>query len=154
MSVSQKCQYALRAVFELGKRPAGEPVTIGIIAKAQAIPARFLESILLQLRQGGFVESRRGAHGGYILARSAKELSVGEIIRFIDGPVGPVKCVSEKPQSNCPLQGNCAFMAMWAQARDAVAKVYDKTTFQNLIDEEKAASAKYVGNYSTVISSN
>lgn len=147
MTVTQKCQYALRAVFELAKRHGGGPTTIAQIAEAQAIPARFLELILRQLRQGGFVESRRGIQGGYLLAVAPQALSVGEIIRFVDGPVAPVRCVADSKGIDCPLYGNCAFMGMWSRARDAVAGVYDETTFQDLIEQELASADRYVARY-------
>ena len=146
MSISQKCQYALRAVFELAKRDGTGPTTIAEIAEAQAIPPRFLELILGQLRQGGFVESRRGVRGGYLLAAPRQSLSVGEIIRFVDGPIAPVRCVAGSKDTDCPLHGNCAFMGMWGRARDAIAGVYDETTFQDLMDQEQA-SAGYVASY-------
>ena len=147
MSISQKCQYGLRAVFELAKRRGNEPTSVGQIAEVQAIPPRFLELILGQLRQGGFVESRRGVHGGYLLTMDPARLYVGQIIRFIDGPVAPVSCVVANKESDCPLRGNCAFMSMWSRARDAVAGVYDQTSFQDLIEEEAAAAERYVGSY-------
>ncbi|MCK4849757.1 MAG: Rrf2 family transcriptional regulator [Phycisphaerae bacterium] len=149
MNVSQKCQYALRAVFELAKYWGGGlgPISVSEIAKTQAIPPRFLELILGQLRQGGFVESRRGVHGGYLLPMDPARLYVGQIIRFIDGPVAPVRCVAGNKENDCPLRGNCAFMSMWSRARDAVAGVYDQTSFQNLIEEEAAAAERYVASY-------
>ena len=147
MSVSQKCQYGLRAVFELAKRRGNGPTTVSQIAEVQAIPPRFLELILGQLRQGGFVESRRGVHGGYLLTADPAELCVGEIIQFMDGPIAPVRCIAGDKESSCALLGNCAFMSMWCRARDAVAEVYDKTSFQNLIDEETVAVEKYVASY-------
>ena len=147
MSVSQKCQYGLRAIFELAKHQGRGPRSMSQIAEVQAIPPRFLELILGQLRQGGFVESRRGVHGGYLLAIEPAKLSVGQIIRFIDGPVAPVRCVAGTKESDCPLVGNCAFMGMWSRARDAVSEVYDQTSFQDLIEEEAATAAKYVASY-------
>ncbi len=147
MSVSQKCQYALRAVFELARRFGDGPTSIREIADIQAIPPKFLELILVQLRKGGFVESRRGVHGGYLLDESPRDISAGEIIRFIDGPVAPVRCISDGHESDCPLYGECAFMDMWTRARDVVAEVYDSTTFQDLIDAQLAASEKYVPSY-------
>ena len=147
MSISQKCQYALRAVFELAKRQGEGLTTIGRIAQAQAIPPKFLELILGQLRHSGFVESRRGIHGGYFLATSPAALAVGEIIRFVEGPFAPVRCVVGSKGIDCPLHGNCAFMSMCERARDAVAEVYDTTTFQDLIDEEYAAHNEYVASY-------
>lgn len=147
MSVSQKCQYALRAVFELAKRRGNGPTTVAEIAEAQGIPPRFLELILGQLRHGGFVESRRGAKGGYLLAVPPSSLHVREVLEYVDGPVAPVRCVLGEEKAECPLEGNCAFMGMWGRARDAVAKVYDETSFEDLIEEERANNDKYVASY-------
>ena len=148
MLISQKCQYALRAVFELAKRKGQGPVKIAEIAKVQAIPPRFLEVILSQLKQGGFVASQRGSEGGYYLVRGPYELPVGEVIGFVQGPVGPVGCVSETAAENsCPLYGDCAFLPMWEKAKKAVSDVYDNTTFRDLIDEEKRRTKGYVPTY-------
>ena len=147
MSVSQKCQYALRAMLELSKRPGRWPTTISEIARAQAIPAKFLELILGELKHGGFVRSRRGRAGGYLLVGWPTDVAVGKVMRFVDGPVAPVKCVAGDQEVDCPLRGNCAFMGMWSEARDAVARVYDGTTFQDLVDAETAARKQYVPSY-------
>ena len=147
MSVSQKCQYALRAVFELARRFGDGPTSIREIADIQAIPPKFLELILVQLRKGGLVESRRGVRGGYLLDGPPKDICAGEIIRFIDGPVAPVRCVSDDHESDCPLYDDCAFMGMWTRARDAVAEIYDSTTFQDLLDAQPTAPGKYVPSY-------
>jgi len=147
MTVSQKCQYALRAVFELAKRSGAGPTSIGEIAAKQAIPRRFLELILNELRQGGFVESRRGVQGGYLLALAPADLSVGEIIRFVDGPLAPARCVGDE-DCDCPMLGNCAFMDLWKRARDAVSEVYDNTTFEDLLETERAGAEKGAPNYS------
>ena len=93
------------------------------------------------------MESRRGVHGGYLLAVDPARLYVGEIIRFIDGPIAPVSCMLAGNESDCPLHGNCAFMGLWSRARDAVAEVYDQTSFQDLIEEEVAAAKEYVASY-------
>ena len=146
-AISQKCQYALRAVLELAKRPGKSLTTIAEIAAAQAIPPRFLEQILAQLRQTGYVESRRGAEGGYQLSVSPRMLTAGEIIRSIEGRIAPVKCVEGNGETSCPLHENCAFMSMWARARDAVAAVFDGTTFQDLIEEQQAAVGKGAASY-------
>jgi Rrf2 family protein len=147
MGISRKCQYALRAVFELAKRRGQGPTRIGDMAKAQAIPQPFLGLILAELKSGGFVESVRGPHGGYLLTVPPNALRVGEIIRFVDGPVAPVDCVGSGKAATCPLRSDCAFMSMWKRARDAVAEVYDATTFQALIDAEGAAAQPYVASY-------
>ena len=149
MYVSQKCQYALRAIFELSQRLERVPVRTADIAEAQAIPPKFLESILGELRQGGFVESRRGARGGYLLLRRPDRVTVGEVIRFVDGPVAPVRCVTEAEPTDCRLysNGGCAFIGMWRRARDAGNEVFDGTTFQDLIDEDPSSAGQCVADY-------
>jgi Rrf2 family cysteine metabolism transcriptional repressor len=133
--ISQKCQYALRSVFELAKRSGSSPTPTSVLAGAQAIPARFLESSLADLRRGGLVNSRRGARGGYVLACDPKTLPVGRVIRLIEGPLSPVDC--DQAEGGCALSGGCAFMELWDRAQRAVEEVYDQTTFQDLIDREQ-----------------
>ena len=143
MSVSVKCQYALRSLFELSKRKR-EPLTpIQEIAAAQAIPVRFLENILNQLRQGGFVESRRGKKGGFTLARSPSEITVLDIVSFIDGPVYAFHCEGKEPLKKCPLGPSCVFMPLWQRARHALETVYANTTLQDLLDSESSCSISY-----------
>ena len=86
MQTSVKGEYALQAIFDLAAQTQGEPVKIADIARRQKIPQKFLELILAGLKQGGFVESRRGAEGGYLLARPAGAITVGEVLRSVDGP--------------------------------------------------------------------
>ncbi len=148
MLISQKCQYALRAIFELAKRSDQGPVKIAQIAEVQAIPVRFLEVILSQLKQGRFVASRRGSRGGYILTRSPAELTVGEVMQFMQGPVGPVDCVAVGSKDKCRLYGSCAFLPMWESVQRAISDVYDNITFQYLVEQEKQRSDKPVVDYS------
>src|SRR5437870_10820520 len=84
MNISVKSDYALRAVFDLASQPQGDPVKIADIARRQRIPQKFLELILASLKQGGFVESRRGAEGGYRLARAPENITVGQVLQFIE----------------------------------------------------------------------
>jgi len=145
--VSQKCQYAIRAIFELARRYGRGPVKISDIAEAQAIPLRFLEVILSQLRRVGFVQSKRGAEGGYFLARHPDLVMVGEIIQFMEGPQVPVACMTDLAAAACSLQGNCAFIGMYKRAAKALSDVYDRTSFQDLVDNDtkmrNAASLTY-----------
>ncbi|MHC4199380.1 MAG: RrF2 family transcriptional regulator [Planctomycetota bacterium] len=146
--VPQKTQYALRAVFELAKRYGQGPVKISDAAEAQAIPPRFLEVILNQLKRAAFLESRRGREGGYLLTRRPAELSVGEVMRSMQGDMSPVDCVADGSKSRCPLHGDCVFLPMWRRAGKAAADVYDSTTFQDLIEEESKRSREYIPGYS------
>ena len=140
MQVSQKSQYTLRALFELAKRQGTEPVTVAEIADAQAIPARFLELILQGLRGDGMVASRRGNKGGYVLAVSPETTTVGDVIRAVDGSLAPVKCVVGRSDKHCRLKNRCAFMGVWHRAQKALEEVYDNTTLQDLIDDERTAA--------------
>ncbi len=133
-SVSQKCQYALRALFELARRYETGPAKISDIAQSQAIPIRFLEVILNQLKQGGFAESRRGKEGGYSLSRPPAEITMGEVIRFIEGPIAPVECVNGNAWEKCPLFQECIFLPIWLQAQKALADIYDGYTFYDLVE--------------------
>lgn len=139
MMLSQKCQYGLRAVLELAKRMGDGPVRIAEIAKNQAIPTRFLEVILNQLKQGGFVESRRGSAGGYLLSRSPATFSVGEIIRFIEGPLSPVQCLTHTSDEECPLKIGCAFLPLWEKVKSTVEDIYNSATFEDLVQKERIA---------------
>ena len=130
----------------MARRYGSGPVKIGEIAEAQAIPSRFLEVILGELKQGGFTRSRRGRKGGYVLAHKPAGLAVGQIIRFSEGPVGPVTCASAG-QTHCPLRDDCVFLPMWDRVREAMSDVYDTTTFQDLVDEQRRKQGKYVPSY-------
>jgi len=137
MQVSQKSRYALRALFDLALRYGEGPTRIADIAQRQAIPPRFLEGILNHLRQAGLVSSIRGARGGYMLSRAPSEISVGEMMRVTEGPLAPTGCVNDPEGEKCPLYPNCSFLPMWQRAAAALSAVYDSTTFQTLIDEER-----------------
>lgn len=138
MAISQKCYYAIRAVFELAQAPAGKAVKIGEIAERQGIPAKFLEAILNQLKGGGFVESRRGADGGYLLARAARLVPLGDVIRFVEGPLHPMKCPGP---GAAPTALDGVLAPVWNAAEKALADVYDGLTFQDLVDRSRPKQA-------------
>ena len=120
MKISKRCQYGLKAVFELSRRDFGQPVKVHEIAAAQNIPGRFLEVILNQLKHAGFVESRRGSVGGYMLARSAEELTVGEVIEAIEGPVSVVVDDVGNGGKNKGFYGEYAFGRLWEDVNESV----------------------------------
>jgi len=148
MFVSRKIRYGLRAIFELAKRQGQGPVKIAETAKAQAIPVRFLEVILNELKQGGFVDSKRGSEGGYMLVRSAAEVTVGDVIRFMQGPIRAVGCLAGGSVDDCPFYGECVFLPMWDKARKAVEDVYDGTSIQDLLEQETIKSGERGADYS------
>ena len=129
-------QYALRAVYELAKYIGKGPKKISEISRAQAIPLRFLEVILGQLKRSGLVKSKRGFYGGYYLVGAPKEITVGDIFRFMTSHLAPSDCISCVSISKCPLVGNCAFASMWHKVNSAIFNIYDTTTIQDLLDYE------------------
>jgi Rrf2 family cysteine metabolism transcriptional repressor len=147
VNLSQKCQYAVRAVLELAKQYGQGPVAISEIAANQAMPQRFLENILNELRPTGLIESRRGIQGGYLLARDPAKISVGEIIRLVEGPLDPVKCMADTNSLSCPLKERCVLIHLWSRAKAAVEQVYDDASFRDLVEEEKKLSRSMVIDY-------
>ena len=148
MGVSLKCQYALRALFVLAQREGEGFIRIPEIAEEQDIPPRYLENIFNQMRQGGFVESRRGKVGGFFLARPARDISVGDIVRFIEGPMHPTNCQADTSASACRFLGKCAFKRLWDDAEKALENVYDNTSLKDLVEEEKRLSRQVPHDYS------
>lgn len=146
--VTQKSQYALRALFELALRADAGPTRIEDIAKAQGIPQRFLEAVLNELKRSGLVEAKRGPRGGYQLARGPREITVAEILESSQGPFAPVQCLSDPASSDCRFKGDCVFLSLWEEARAAVSRVYESTTLQSLVDREAERLAADAYNYS------
>ena len=125
LGVSQKCQYALRAILELALRyPAESVTTVAEIADKQKIPIRFLEQILARLRAGGYVDSRRGNQGGYVMSVSPSSISVGKIIRFIEGPDESVDCLKKTPGTHCPFDTGCVFKDLWERAQSSIVEIF------------------------------
>ena len=136
MLVTQKKQYALRAIFELARQQGEEPVKNAMIAEAQAIPLRFLEVIMGQLKRAGLVDSKRGFSGGYRLIKPPDQIRVGDIFRVLDQEDNSQVCMACTSKGNCPFLGDCVFMKLWDHAQHAMDTVYDQTTIQALIDQE------------------
>lgn len=139
MNISVKGEYALQAVFDLALHNTGEPVKIADIAKREKIPQKFLELILSGLKQGGFVESRRGAEGGYLIARPPDAITVGDVLRYVEGHKAHKS--SRKPKNSDP------FADMWERVDDAVSGVIDRTTFSQLVRTWQEKQTKYVPNW-------
>ena len=137
MNVSVKGEYALQAIFDLAMHAGPEPVKIADIAKRQKIPQKFLELILAGLKQGGFVESRRGAEGGYMLARAADSITVGDVLRFMEG----------KSPRTAKKKAESPFGDLWRQVDQAISDVVDHTSFAELAREWREKQAQYVPNW-------
>ncbi len=142
LALPKKNQYALRAIFELAKHMNEGPIKISQIAAAQAIPVRFLEVILNQLKGSGLVESKRGFYGGYYLLKDPDKISVGDLLRFLQGKPDDTSCIACVSSTSCPFGGKCAFSAMWIKVKEAAFKIYDETTIKDLIAGEHGANEK------------
>ncbi len=138
MQTSVKGQYALLAIFDLATQRQNEPVRIADIARRQRIPQKFLELILAGLKQSGFVESRRGAEGGYMLARPAESITVGEVLRSIEGGAG--KARGQRKAEN-------AFTDMWRRVDQAVSEVIDTANFADLARQWTEKQNRHVLNW-------
>lgn len=142
MDVSVKGEYALRAVFDLAARNAPGPVKIAEIAQRQEIPQKFLELILAQLKQGGFLNSRRGSEGGYSLAQPAAEITVGAVLRHIEGTLS----TSRRMHRNSLPEGS-PFPDFWKQVEEALSGVIDQTTFADLVERWREKNARRAANW-------
>ena len=129
--ISQKAKYALRALVSLARAGRGQTRMIGEISKDQAIPKKFLEQILLELKRAGFVASRRGRAGGYELLRAPEEIRFGEVLRLIDGPIAPLPCLSKiayKRCKDCRDEQSCEIRHVFERVTLATRAVLDQTT--------------------------
>lgn len=133
MKISYKGDYALKTLLELALNYNKGVVSINELARRGDIPDKFLEQVLLTLKKGGFVDSKRGINGGYFLAKSPEAITVGEAIRFIEGPVEPVTCVGRKNYENCKDFSSCVFRDLWNQVHQATSLVIDTVTFAELV---------------------
>jgi len=133
MRISAKVDYAMRAMTELAAAPAGRPVKAERIADAQGIPQRFLNNILQELRRAGLVESHRGPDGGHLLARPAGDITVADVIRATDGPLGAVAGV---PPESTEYRGAAARMReTWVAARASVRGVLERVTVEDIASD-------------------
>lgn len=131
MRVTYKGDYAMKAVLDLALNYGKDIVTIHEIAKRIDAPIKFLEQVLLDLKKGGFVESRRGNIGGYLLSRAPGKITAGEVIRFIDGPIEPISC-ARQGYSNCGDIYKCVFRKVWQDVAKATSDIIDNITFEEL----------------------
>jgi Rrf2 family protein len=139
MKLSLRGEYALRALVYLGLSPAKSILKISEIANRQKIPKRFLEQILNEMRSLGWLESKRGASGGYRLRIAPDSITVGEVIRRIDGPLAPVSCVSRRSYArcSCPDESTCGIRSVMQQVHAAVTNVLEKITLAQLCERTR-----------------
>ena len=143
MRITYKGDYALKTMLDLARCYGSGPVTIHDLARRTDVPTKFLEQILLDLKRAGFLESKRGKIGGYLLARHPSKIKLGEIIRFIDGPIEPIACV-EKNYSGCADMQGCVFRNIWQQVALSTAKIIDNITFEELLKGLRKQNTSFI----------
>ena len=141
MKLSTKSRYGIQAMYDLASSGAGEPQPIKTIAERQSIPEAYLEQLIGPLRKSGLVNSVRGAQGGYTLARQPDEITVGEVIRALEGDLNLVDCLSE--DDACGRACSCATRIVWQKLKSGVNQIVDGITLQDMIDDyERTGSGK------------
>jgi Rrf2 family protein len=133
--LSKRSKYAIKALLALADHERGEPVRIVDLAQEEQIPPKFLELILLGLKNQGILQSRKGKGGGYLLARDPADIYLGQIVRMFDGPLAPVPCASQTAYmacADCPDEAVCGVHLAMKAVRDATAKVLDGTSIASL----------------------
>ncbi len=139
--ISQKAKYAFKALIHLARNP-DRTVQIDAIAEATAVPRKFLEHILLDLKRRGLIASTRGRAGGYALIKPPEEVTVGQVLRIIDGPIAPLGCLSVtayRPCPDCPDEGACEVRRIFAGVYDATYRVMDATTLADALAAPETA---------------
>ena len=138
MKISKRGEYALRALIDFGiAHELGRPLMkIGELVEKERLPVKFLEQILTQLRGAGYIETTRGKAGGYYLAKPPREISLGQVIRLIDGPLAPISCVSVTAyeRCTCPDEAHCGLRMLMLDVRNAIARILDRYVLGDVVE--------------------
>lgn len=137
MKLSTKGRYGLRAIIDLARYSENEPVSISSIASRQDISERYLEQIVALLKKDGLVKSIRGASGGYVLAKDMKDISVGDVLRALEGNLEPVKCAAFYSEDGCMAADGCVTKYVWQKINDSIARAVDEMNLEELVLESK-----------------
>jgi Rrf2 family protein len=139
LQVSQRAHYGLRAMTELAKAYGRGRLSLAEIAEAERMPAGYLEQLVTPLRRAGLIEGTRGAHGGYELSVPPAQLTVGAVMRALEGPVAPVECLAiEYVAGSCEREVGCLSRSVWQRLKDSVDQVLDSMTLEDLCNEAAA----------------
>ena len=137
MMFSTKAEYGVRVMAHLAKADGERPISLGVIADAEGLPLAYLEHLVQRLRRAELVESRRGAHGGYTLARPAGEISMAEVVRSLEGEIAPIECISSDPDGQlvCAREGSepCPTKVLWTRVQGSIVRTLNEMTLADLI---------------------
>ena len=130
--MSAKELYGLRAMGEFARRAGEGPLSMAEVARSQGLPQAYLEQIAIDLRRAGLLHSKRGAQGGYYLARSPQATTAGDVIRALEGSILPVECAAEKRCTPCSREAECSARSIWEKVRDRLVETLDGITLADL----------------------
>ena len=138
MRLSRRSEYGLRALTDLVRHDGEGPVALAVLAQRNNLPTKFLEQIMATLKHGGVVRTTLGAHGGYALAADPTTVTIGRVVRLLDGALAPLPCVSLRYYSrcSCPDEGTCALRDVMIDVRDAMLEILDKETLADMAARE------------------
>lgn len=139
MLFSTKAEYGVRLMVELGRQPGSAPVSLGAVAAAENLPLSYLEHLVAKLRNAGLVDSTRGAHGGYRLAREAADITMQEVVEALEGQIAPMECFHETPEGRvlCSHESDdqaCSTKLLWTRVQSGVTRALAGTTLKELVE--------------------
>jgi Rrf2 family protein len=147
MKISFKGDYATKIILDLSLNYNQGVTQIKDIAKRQDIPERYLEQIITLLKNARYINTIRGPKGGVLLAKAPSKITIGEIVRLVEGPTSPITCVSRSAHTRCSFEHKCVLKGVWKEVRDKINEVVDNTTYQDLVDRAIAMESKSALNY-------
>lgn len=150
MKISKKTDYALRVMFTLVEHYGRDPIPIRELARRNEVPKRFLEHIMLDLKSQGWVDSVPGKRGGYVLAQKPDKIRMGQVVRYFDGVVSPINCVSVNQYEPCSQESVCHFRRVFLQIRNDTARLMDQSTLASvfageIVRREEVFAEAFVG---------
>jgi Rrf2 family protein len=152
--ISQRAKYAFKALVVLARAGVGNSLQTDAIARKAAVPRKFLEQILLELKAHGLIASRRGRAGGYALVKRPEEIAVSQVLRIVDGPIAPLACISRTAYRRCPDctdEAQCGVRRMFAETYSATLRMMEGTTLADAFDGEDLADSDRTGNAGDVM---
>ncbi|MCB4790345.1 MAG: Rrf2 family transcriptional regulator [Elusimicrobia bacterium] len=147
MKISFKGDYALKIILDLSLSYKKGLSQIRDISKRLDIPEKYLEQIVTILKGAKYIKTQRGPKGGISLSKAPNQITLGEVIRLMEGPTSPVTCVSKSCYTRCNFESKCSFKSVWEDVRDRVNEVVDKTTFQDMVEKTIKMNRKNILDY-------
>jgi len=142
LKITTKGRYGLRALIDLAQYSEIEPVSINSIANRQGISERYLEQLMTLLKKAGIIKSIRGAGGGYVLAKEMEDISVGDVLRALEGSLEPVECAAFNEEDSCQAAGGCVTKYVWQKINESINQTVNEISIKQLVEESKTVGNK------------